>query len=115
MFRRFIIAVAAVAALGIGATDASAAWRGHGGSYHGGYGGYHGGYGGYGWGGVGAGLLAGALIGGALAAPYYYGPGPYAYEPGGGNAVAYCMRRFKSYDPGSGTYLGYDGYRHSCP
>jgi hypothetical protein len=57
-----------------------------------------------------------SLIAGALAAPYYYGPGPYGYEPGyGGNAVAYCMRRFKSYDPGSGTYLGYDGYRHSCP
>jgi hypothetical protein len=29
--------------------------------------------------------------------------------------VAYCARRFKSYDPGSGTYLGYDGLRHSCP
>jgi hypothetical protein len=32
-----------------------------------------------------------------------------------GDAVAYCMQRFKSYDPGSGTYLGYDGLRHSCP
>jgi len=30
-------------------------------------------------------------------------------------AVAYCARRFKSYDPGSGTYLGRDGLRHSCP
>ena len=29
--------------------------------------------------------------------------------------VAYCARRFKSYDPASGTYLGYDGLRHSCP
>jgi len=29
--------------------------------------------------------------------------------------VAYCARRFKSYDPGSGTYLGYDGLRHPCP
>ncbi|MGB8044731.1 MAG: BA14K family protein [Pseudolabrys sp.] len=25
------------------------------------------------------------------------------------------MQRFRSYDPGSGTYLGYDGYRHPCP
>jgi len=25
------------------------------------------------------------------------------------------MSRFKSYDPGSGTYLGYDGLRHPCP
>ena len=29
--------------------------------------------------------------------------------------VAYCARRFKSYDPESGTYLGYDGLRHRCP
>jgi len=35
------------------------------------------------WGcGVGAGFVAGAIIGGAIAAPYYYGPGPYYY--GGG-------------------------------
>ncbi|WP_398464510.1 MULTISPECIES: BA14K family protein [Tardiphaga] len=25
------------------------------------------------------------------------------------------MNRYKSYDPGSGTYLGYDGNRHPCP
>jgi len=31
------------------------------------------------------------------------------------DVVAYCARRFKSYDPGSSTYLGYDGLRHSCP
>lgn len=31
------------------------------------------------------------------------------------DAVAYCMHRFKSYDPRSSTYLGYDGLRHSCP
>ena len=71
-------------------------------------------YRGGGWGpGFGAGLLGGAIIGGILAAPYYYGP---YYGPGyGGNAVSYCMQRFRSYDPGSGTYLGYDGYRHPCP
>ena len=81
-------------------------------------------------GGAGIGFAAGALIGGALAAsnPYNYGPGyayygpgygSYAYEPpvyaGGGSAVAYCEAHFKSYDPASGTYLGYDGIRHSCP
>jgi hypothetical protein len=91
-------------------------WRGRG--YRGR--GYYGrGHYGPGWG-VGAGLLGGAIIGGLLAAPNY---GYYAYEPGpsvygrgyGGNAVNYCMRRFRSYDPDSGTYLGYDGYRHPCP
>lgn len=79
--------------------------------------------GGWGWGApVAGGLIAGAIIGGALAAPYgpgYYGPGyyppPVAYGPPPGDAVAYCMRRFRSYDPGSGTYLGNDGYRHPCP
>lgn len=30
-------------------------------------------------------------------------------------AVDYCMRRFRSYDPQSMTYLGYDGRRHPCP
>lgn len=68
--------------------------------------------------GVAAGVLGGMILGGMLAGPRYYGyaPGPY-YGPGyyRGDAVAYCMRRFKSYDPNSGTYLGYDGYRHPCP
>ncbi len=93
---------------------------------------------GWGWG-FGGGLATGAIIGGALAAPYYYGGGyyggPYYYgggpyyaapayevEPGyyeegggGGGGVEYCMRRFRSYDPRSGTYMGYDGQRHPCP
>ena len=57
-----------------------------------------------------AGLAAGAIIGGAIAsqaAPTYAGTS--------GNAVAYCARKFKSYDPARGTYLGYDGERHACP
>lgn len=28
---------------------------------------------------------------------------------------AYCQQRYRSYDPSSGTYLGYDGQRHPCP
>ena len=58
-----------------------------------GYGGY--GYGGYGYGG--------------------YGYGDYAYGGGDDSAVAYCMSRFRTYDRASGTYMGYDGRRHSCP
>jgi hypothetical protein len=30
-------------------------------------------------------------------------------------AVADCAARFRSYDPASGTFLGYDGQRHPCP
>ena len=33
----------------------------------------------------------------------------------GGNDQAYCMQRYRSYDPASGTFLGYDGIRHPCP
>ncbi|OAF14842.1 hypothetical protein AYJ54_41400 [Bradyrhizobium centrolobii] len=83
---------------------------------------------GWGWGGgafVG-GLAAGALIGGAIASspyygsPYYYGPAyppPAAYgpPPAEGDAVAYCMQRYRSYDPNSSTFLGNDGRRHPCP
>jgi BA14K-like protein len=78
-------------------------------------GGYRRGWGGPGVG-LGIGLAAGALIGGLLAAPYYYAPAPRVYYYGAPvDPVAYCMRRFKSYDAYSGTYLGYDGLRHSCP
>jgi hypothetical protein len=67
-----------------------------------------------GWGAALGGFAAGALIGSALAPrPAYpvYGAAPY---PTAGE-VAYCEQRFKSYDPASGTYLGYDGNRHPCP
>ncbi len=63
------------------------------------------------------GLAAGAILGGIIASqqrPYYY-QGGYAPRYYGGDADAYCFSRFKSYDPRSGTYLGYDGYRHPCP
>ncbi|HLV96227.1 MAG TPA: BA14K family protein [Candidatus Acidoferrales bacterium] len=91
--------------------------------------------------GAGAGFLAGAAAGAALGYdygypyPYYYGddyayddgdyfaPGPVVVEPGpavvvGENAVpdpSYCAQRYRSYDPASGTYLGFDGLRHPCP
>ncbi|WP_313902085.1 BA14K family protein [Methylobacterium sp. E-046] len=32
-----------------------------------------------------------------------------------GESVSYCVQRFPSYDRRSGTYLGNDGQRHSCP
>jgi len=85
------------------------------------------------------GAVAGAVIGGALAADsyayyggpdYYYGPGYYdntyydnGYDDGATVAVvpdqsgdpSYCSQRYRSYDPASGTYLGFDGLRHPCP
>jgi hypothetical protein len=79
------------------------------------YGGRYYGHG-YGYGGAAAagiaGLATGAIIGGALAAQAQ--PAPTYVVPGGGGD-AYCAQRYRSYDPGSGTFLGYDGLRHPCP
>jgi hypothetical protein len=79
---------------------------------------------------VGPAFIAGGLVAAAtspLWAPGLYGyydyyPG-YAYGPAyglapeiaGTGAVAYCEARFRSYNPATGTYLGYDGLRHPCP
>jgi hypothetical protein len=56
------------------------------------------------------GLATGAIIGGAIANSQAQAAPAY-----GGNGSAYCAQRFRSYDPASGTYLGYDGVRRSCP
>jgi hypothetical protein len=102
-------------------------------------GGWHGGWRGGGWGWGLGGFAAGAIIGSAIASPYYYGgyggyypygyypaygyPPP-AYGPGYGYGAApvgpggdpgYCAQRYRSYDPSTGTFLGYDGQRHPCP
>ena len=64
---------------------------------------------GRGGGGIGLGLglgIGAAVIGGAIAA---------SEAQRRQDAVGYCMRRYRSYDPYSGTYLGHDGYRHPCP
>jgi invasion protein IalB len=65
-----------------------------------------------------AGLAAGAIIGGAIASAqqptYAAPPPPYAVASGGNDWVAYCSQRYRSFDPASGTYLGYDGQRHMC-
>jgi hypothetical protein len=93
-------------------------WRGRGGYYRGrGYG-YRGGYyrGGRDAaivGGVIGGLALGAAIAGAAAAP----PPPPAYAPGyGGGAdwIAYCSSKYRSFNPATGLYLGYDGQYHPC-
>jgi len=46
---------------------------------------------------------------------YYEPRRVYRAPPVDRDAVEYCMRRYRSYDPRSGTYIGYDGYRHPCP
>jgi hypothetical protein len=53
------------------------------------------------------------VVGGALAAPGFYGRPvrAYRYDP----AIEYCIRRFRSYDLRTMTFLGFDGRRHPCP
>lgn len=117
---------------GGGRPGGGAGWQGGGprpgGGWHGGGrpGGWHGGHvhrrGG---GGFYPGLAAGAIIGGALAAPFAFGySDPYYYDDdyveapavtSDADAIAYCKQRFRSYDVRTGTYLGYDGLRHPCP
>ena len=94
-----------------------------GGGYHGG--GYrhhhrhrHGGF----WPGVAVGVGIGSTYG-YYGSPSYYDDSYGYYDdgvvaaapPAGDDAVAYCMQRYRSYDPASGTYLGNDGLAASLP
>jgi hypothetical protein len=40
----------------------------------------------------------------------------FAVGLGGGSSahVQWCLNRYRSYDPSSDTFLGFDGYRHRC-
>jgi hypothetical protein len=83
---------------------------------------------------AGAAVATGAALGAyaAYGGPYYSDDGYYDdtyydsgyYDDGAavtvvpaapGGDASYCAQRFRSYDPASGTYLGYDGQRHPCP
>jgi hypothetical protein len=44
-----------------------------------------------------------------------YAPAPAYGPPPAEDAVAWCMQRYRSYDPRSGTFVGYDGIRRPCP
>jgi hypothetical protein len=77
-----------------------------------------------------AGFAVGTLFGNAMARPRYYAPAPvyvapppvvyqpmpvyYAPAPWSPEWYAYCARKYGSFDAASGTYLGFDGYRHMC-
>jgi hypothetical protein len=61
---------------------------------------------GYGGAAVGAGIAAG-IIGGAIIADQA--------RRSNSSAVEYCMSRFRSYNPNTGTYFAYDGTERPCP
>jgi hypothetical protein len=54
------------------------------------------------------GLATGAIIGGAIANQQAQAQAP---NP---DWIAYCSQKYRSFDPASGTFLGYDGQRHVC-
>lgn len=74
---------------------------------------------------AGAGFAVGALLGlgiGAIAtAPRNYGPTyyaqpvePYPYVTVSQAHVRWCLSQYRSYNPATNTYTGYDGYQHVC-
>jgi hypothetical protein len=99
-----------------------------GGGFHGGKGYHHGSPRGFGGGapatrfdGNSAGYRGTFISGSVVGAVGFYDNGYYEDDPvtvvpdQGGDTVAYCLQIYKSRDPQSGTYLGYDGQRHPCP
>ena len=62
--------------------------------------------------GVIGGLAAGAIIGGAIASQgAQAGPLPKTQDP---DFIAYCSRKYRSFDPIDGTFLARDGNRYEC-
>ncbi|MBF9234670.1 BA14K family protein [Microvirga alba] len=62
-----------------------------------------------------AGIAAGALIAGAIAnqaaAAPAAPPPPGTVSP---SVAAYCARKYRSYDPATGTFLAHNGMRYVC-
>lgn len=66
------------------------------------------------------GFATGAIVGGALSQPrtvtvyeepVYYGGRLQPWTP---SWYAYCSERYRSFNPRSGTFTGYDGRTHFC-
>jgi hypothetical protein len=66
-----------------------------------------------------AGEVAGDAVGAAAETAGAVATAPFR-ALGSSNAMAQgpdaatCAQRYRSYDPSSGTYMGYDGSRHAC-
>lgn len=62
-----------------------------------------------------AGVVNGAVnaAGAVATAPFRAMEGDRSYAMMQGDA-SYCAQRYRSFDPQSGTFMGYDGRRHPC-
>jgi len=65
-----------------------------------------------GGGGIGLGYGDGyrVYLGGHFYSDDYYGGREYVY----GGHVEWCLNRYRSYNPRTNTFMGYDGYKHRC-
>ena len=61
-----------------------------------------------------AGLAAGALIAGAIANQAQAQPAPPPPGTVDPQLAAYCARKYRSYDPATGTFLATNGMRYVC-
>lgn len=115
-----LLAAALIGIIALTTAVPAEAGRGHGHGYRGGY------YRDDGIGALGAGLLGfgvGAIVGSALTPrEVYVAPPPrpvysragYGPPPWTPNWYTYCYSRYRTFDPNSGTFVGYDGYEHFC-
>ena len=123
--RKFLTAAAFTAAALLASAPAFAQWYGPevgvgvgpgpgpGYGYGYGYGYGDGGYGpGYDDGGYGPGYGGGYAV---PANPVYEGRSVAVDPNSAGGSVAYCESHFRSYNPATGMYLGFDGQYHPCP
>ena len=120
----FAAALVALTVLTLAAPPAEAG-RGRGYSNHGGYRG-HGGRGYRGGGNaLAAGIIGfgvGAIVATALAPrevyvappPPRYAPVAYGPQPWSPDWYSYCYSRYRSFNPNTGTFVGYDGYERFC-
>jgi hypothetical protein len=65
------------------------------------------------------GRVAGDIVGGAIGTADAIATAPFRALNGNpsyamGADASYCAQRYRSYDPASGTFMGYDGRRHPC-
>ncbi len=129
--RYFALIAALVAVFALMTAAPAEAGRGHGHGWKGGgnrhvQNNYYGRRGGNNWNALGAGLVGlgvGAVIGSALTPrEVYVAPPPRpAYRRAGYRPAAwseewynYCYARYRSFNPRTGTFVGYDGYEHFC-
>jgi len=70
-----------------------------------------------------AGFAVGTLFGHAAAQPRYYAPRPvyvapqpayYVGQPRYQRWVGYCSAKYRSFNPATGLYIGFDGAYHPC-